>query len=621
MQDDSKPSPSPTNSESEPSKPSSDIPATPSADHQSLPPSADEPTPTQNDTITSEAPTDVPASITSAEPITAPAVSSVITPEKPVVTPSVAPQDAPLDKPEVDAAEPTVPGAEKPHRLRALLAILVVIVLLGGAAFAAYHFSQPKQQVASTVTKKEVPVLKIGINDGLPTSYYPDVALETASQEVTYQIFDGLTAVADNTKIVPALATSWTTPTPTTWLFKLRQGVYFHNGHLMTAQLVKASLDSAHDSDTWQTFGINIKAVDVVDSQTIKITTNGPDPLLTNELSKLPIFDTSSGKQNDPGNGTGAYTIKPGTSETLKEIDLVAYDKYWAGKPWTKEVDFIYYDNDDSVIAALKQNKIDLGNITDYASFAKLGSAFKQQTVFAPQVLMLLPNIEDKTSPLSKLDVRQAVYLSLDPVKLSAARGDHGTPTGQIVPQEIPGYDASIKRPANDLTKAKSLLADAGYPNGFTIKLSYYYTSDNLVDEIQKELAQVGITVVKDRRTDGQQYQADALGGHTQLSSLSYTTDLLDISDVINTLLIGGGNYSNPQLTKLNDEAATQLNQAKRLQDLQAMNRLIANDLALMPIDQSDNTPFALRSDSKLVLKQQVTDTDTGLYFYQVYSK
>lgn len=556
------------------------------------------------------------------ESVTPPAVPSSqpsppVTPSNETPAPSVTPRvETPLT-----VSEPVIPSPAKSHRWITVVIIVVIIALLGGGAYAAYHFSRPKKQAVTTSAKKEVPLVRVGIQDLLSSSFYPDGQDESGFAEVNRQVFEGLTGIQDNTKIVPLLATSWTTPTDTTWIFHLRKDVYFHDGHLMTAGLVKASLDSAHDGAYWQTFGSHIDSVAVVDPNTIKITTDGPDPLLTIELANLWIYDTTSGKDNDAINGTGPYALKPGSQPSDQSVKLTAYDKYWGGRALTREVDFSILDNDEAAAAAIKAGKLDLANFHSYSAIKALGSAYKQQTVISPQVTFFVPNVLDTSSPLSKLGVRQAVYAALDPAALSAAQGDQGTPIGQIVPQEIPGYDASLKPNSPNITKAKQLLAAAGYPNGFTIKLTHYYTSSNLEAELQKEWAKIGVTVVDDSYTDGEALQDDAYNGKTQLFYNSYSSDLLDTNDVVSGMLLQGKNYDNPSLTALSNQAATELNATKRLKLLQQENQMVMKDLALFPLYQRNSTPFAYAASKGLVMKQEITNTSTGLYYNEVYRK
>jgi peptide/nickel transport system substrate-binding protein len=505
-------------------------------------------------------------------------------------------------------------GSNWPKRIVFSLTVLLLISL---AVLAALKATDDGTKSSQATVKKEVPLLRMGVEDPVPATFYPNIPDETLSFEVNEQMFEGLTKFQDKTKVVPGLATSWSNPNNTTWIFKLRQNVYFHTGRIMTASDVKASLDGAKSSDVGQIFATTIKTVEAVDSQTVKIITAQPDPLLTTELSFLWIFD-AKGQPNDPANGTGPYNLKPGTKSSDKQIDLVAFDKYYGGRSMVRALEWQSFDDDQAVLAALQAHKLEMGFFGDGTYAGKAGAGFQTYNPNGLAVAFLIPNTQRAGSPLQKLAVRQAMYEALDAQQLMKVRNINGRPATQLVPEEVPGYDPNIKRPTFDAAKAKADLVKAGYPNGLTLTFTYFTSAQNLATEIQKELAAIGIKLNLDVQTDGSKLAAKAFGGKTDLFYLTNRSDLIDTSDVLSSLVLGE-NYSSSKVSNLLNQANTTFGQAKRLKLLQQINDLIMSDVAVFPLYEINAANWAIPSN--LVVSQQNFVGYSGLNFNQVYAK
>ncbi len=536
--------------------------------------------------------------------------SSVVSSDKPSV-PEAAP--APV------ATSPVSGGAGKKSGWGRRIAFTVVILaLLGGAVWAATRLNTPSKPAVSTVTQKDVALIRMGIQEPMLSTFYPGVEGNTIDYDVNSQVFEGLTRFEDKTKVVPALATSWTNPDNSTWVFKLRQGVKFHDGVTMTAQSVKDSLDATTGKDVFGEFNSTIKTVTVVDPSTVKIITDGPDPLLLNKLTYLNIFDTK-GKPNDASTGTGPYTLKAGTEATADLTQLVAFNGYYGSKVHVKEVDYVYYAEEKDVLTALQQNKLEIGLLNDQALMAKVGSKFKDYVPETTLVALMVPNTSKPGSPLANKTVRQAVYTALDPVAILKARGLIGTAASQPVPVSIPGYNPTVKRPKTDVAQAKALLAQAGYPNGFTMKFTYFKNAGDLATELQKELGAIGVTLTLDPQTDGPTLQKKAFGGQTDAYYYSLSSDLIDTADVYNGLVYQQKNYSNTALDKLNTEQATTIDPAKRLKLLQQMNSTFMSDYGVFPMYELTGRPTAQRTD--LHIEQQNLYSLSGILFSKVYGE
>jgi peptide/nickel transport system substrate-binding protein len=541
-------------------------------------------------------------------------------PENQTPTNSTGSNAAAPNQPAAQVINPTGPAKPKRNLLKWLVPLIILIV----AAVAAYlglNKVNKTPQPATQSSKKSVSLLRIGISQPFPTAFYPGNETAVFPIEVNAQIFEGLTQFANENQVVPNLATSWTNPNNTTWDFKLAQGVKFHDGNLLTPQIVKASLDALQSTPYGQQFGSTIKTVTAKDNQTVEIATNTPDPLLPTELANLWIYDTTSGKTNDPGNGTGPYTLKPGTQLTANSLDLVAVNDYHGGTPMTKELQFKYYTDSSAESSDLQKGLLDISDSTVQSpANQSLPTGYKIYADKNPQVYFLTPNTRKASSPLSKLAVRKAIYEALDPLAIMKADGRSGSQATQLVPQEIPGYNPSVTPPKTDPTQAKADLAAAGYPNGFTFALTYLAPQHQaMAQEVQKELAAIGVKVTLDGITDGPTVQKKALSGQTDMFYFGYSSGLIDSSDVIGPVAVNNPNFDDPNIDKLYAQASTTFDNQTRLQLLQQLNKMVMDDVALFPLFTPDALNFAVKNN--LVINTDNLTNYMGVDFWKVYSQ
>jgi len=550
---------------------------------------------------------------------------STPTPENPTPNQDPKPMDSTI-QPTVPAepAQPTVTQAAvgpppKSKKLTWIILAVILIVAAGGAYLALNRVNKPTSQNVQS-TKKTVSLVRVGVTQPFLTAFYPKSETSVLPFEINSQIFEGLTKYQNENQIVPNLADSWSNPDSTTWDFKLHPNVKFHNGDSFNAQAVKDSLDALQPTDYGQAYGATIKSTTVKDNLTIEIKTSSPDPLLPNEMANLWIYDTKSGKDNDPANGTGPYTIKPGTSLTADSLDLVAVSDYHGGTPMTKEVLFKYYADDASITKDVKAGMLDIADLTSASAVADVKQyGFSDYVDKNPQVSFLIPNSLKAGSPLQKLAVRQAIYEGIDPLAIMKADGRTGTAATQFVPKEIPGYNPAVERPKVDTAKAKTDLATAGYPNGFTLTFTYFAPHQAMAMEVQKEFSAMGITLTLDPETSGPVLQKKALGGQTDMFYFAFSSSLIDSSDVISPLLVGSANYKNDSIDKLFAQASTTLKSSDRLQLLQQINKAAMDDVAGFPLFVPDGINFAVKSNLQ-VHTDNLTDY-LGIDFWKVYSQ
>ena len=150
------------------------------------------------------------------------------------------------------------------------------------------------------------------------------------------------------------------------------------------------------------------------------------------------------------------------------------------------------------------------------------------------------------------------------------------------------------------------------------MKITYYPSTQKIIDEVTPNLAAVGITVVPDPQSDIKQLIDIAVGGKTDMYYNQVQSSIVDASDILADF-IDAPNYSNPQLTDLNTQAASTLDAKKRLALLQEMSRLIADDRADVPM--YSNAPMLVTHPKNIVLSRDSQSGSIGVYFAKVYQK
>ena len=508
------------------------------------------------------------------------------------------------------------------------LIIGVVLVLAVAAAVAGYMAWAGNKPSASSV-KKDIPYLTYGFVDSSDiTPTYPVNTINSADViQVDAQMFEGLVRYQDQIKIAPALATSWSNPDNTTWVFNLRHGIKFHSGRTMTAADVKYSLDYAianqneDNSSTILAQASNINQVTVVNPYQVKITTDGPDAVLLNQLAYLYIVD-SKAKLGDSNAGTGPYIVKPGSIKpNATTLDLVAFNGYWGGHVYTRTVHFQEEPTVDKLVTGTSEGKFDLtgsGSFTDQQlATIKAKVKYYRPIVIADMgVSYVTLNLEKPGSPLQSVAARQAATYALNIPAILKAGGLTGTRANQVIPSTLPGYDPSIKNTSYDPAKARQLLATV--PNASAPLTLYYSAGDEgQVGEIAKELDAVGFNVKATAVGDFNAFLGQLTSGKGDMFYLSYDTNTLDGLDMVNNVVANTPNYTSPELTALINQASSTIDPATRIAVLQKIEQLVAKDVPTVALFTQTRTYTLTKP--YVVNVSLPGGTDSGTYLYQVY--
>ncbi len=532
----------------------------------------------------------------------------------------------PNPQPQSFTPPPTQPIQPKPFKKPKKLLWLLLVILLIAAAVGGYLYYKNNNKtvtpVAQTNVKKDIPLIRFGTADGPVNVFYPskDIINVSGMQLVNTQIFEGLVGWQGGTKLVPLLATSWTNPDDSSWVFTLRNNVKFHTGRTMAAEDVKYSLDKFKDVTYGGAFGSTIKEVSVLSPSQVKITTKGPDPLLLNRLANLYIIDSKATKPIDSANGTGPYVVKTSTDPVKDKLtDLVAYDGYWGGHAYTRELQFSQIVKESAEVAALKDKKIDIFDLLlDKASIDELKAAnipvINQQGLAVTAIYF---NTLKTGSPLGNLKFRQALNLGINRAAIIKAANVDGAPIGQYMVSVVPGYVPKLKPTEQDVTKAKALITQSGVKSP-SLTLSYGSGSSNqsLLTEFQKEAAALDITIKLNPIDDLNTLINKYLDGKTDMFFASNSSTLFDGSDILSAFQTPGV-YENTKADKLLGLASQTLDGSKHLAFLQQAAIELDNDAAGIPL--YSRTAYFAQASKAYTITADIPGVNGGGYFWKVY--
>ena len=312
-------------------------------------------------------------------------------------------------------------------------------------------------------------------------TFDPSQSNNTTTHNVTINLFDTLVRLSDDGRdFVGELAESWKVVDPTTWQFRLRRGVKFHNGEELNAAAVKFSLDSTLDLERktrQRPTYVAFKEVRIDDPYTVSIITHKPYAIALTQLQYLMVVPPGYIKQvgwDEFGRkpvGSGAFKFKEWERDV--RVVLEANDAYWKGKPKVRSLAFRAIPEDASRIAAVQRGEVDIIDAVPYDRIKELqGSPTVKITQRqGEQVYVGLDTL--RVEPLKKREVRQALNhaVNADALVKNLLLGYAVRLNGPMFPT-TPGYDEKQPAYAYDPERAKRLLAQAGYPNGFEVEFA-----------------------------------------------------------------------------------------------------------------------------------------------------
>jgi len=417
-------------------------------------------------------------------------------------------------------------------------------------------------------------------------------------RQVLYNIYDSLVAIDTSLKIVPSLAESWQTPDPKTYIFKLRQGVKYHDGTDFNADSVKWNIER-YLTDKKSLRGPEIgfvQTVEVMDPYTVKFNLKAPfAPLLANLSDRAGMM--VSQKAAEAGGidftrkplvaGTGAFKFV----EWVKDdhIALERNPNYWkkdasgAALPYLDKVTIRPIVDATVALTNVKTGDIDVSHYLpakDYAS-VKAGKEIILQETTGLGYASIALNVRDE--PFNKKELRQAFAEAVDRDQiLKTIFFDVGKPAYGAFPPSNFAYDPNFKPYTGNASKAKEYLKAGGKPDGFTCEMKIRSgdpETSQLAQLVKDQVAKAGITMNL-TQIDYPTLVADQQAGKYQANLTGWSGRIDPDGNVYNQLHTGTPNnlYSNPQVDDLLDRARAASDQAQRKEMYQQLQKLVADD-------------------------------------------
>ncbi|CRK83099.1 ABC transporter substrate-binding protein [Neobacillus massiliamazoniensis] len=400
---------------------------------------------------------------------------------------------------------------------RKISVLLIVFILIGSV------IAGCSNQTASDTkdTKSTKDTLIIGVPDA-PVYMDPQIQASVATYRVTTQIFDRLVALDNNMKIVPALAESWEVENPTTTLFHLRKGVKFHNGEEMKAEDVKFSLERAIKNEGVNYNYLIIKDIIIVDDYTIKIVTKQPFNALLYRLT-LDAASIVSKKAATNDKDFNAHPVGTGPYKFVSwdlggDVVLEANPDYYRGAPKVKKLIFKHIPEAINRSISLETGEIDLAYDLATTDLKKVKSNKNLKLEETTSTTEYYLGFNTQKPILDDVRVRKAIAYALKPQDIiDIVFNGIATPArNTMLAPNLFGYTPETVKYDYNLDKAKSLLAEAGHPNGFKTTLWVPDTQilKSAAEVVQGQLSKIGIDVQVKMMQSGAFYSSTGKGEH-----------------------------------------------------------------------------------------------------------
>ncbi|WP_029137186.1 ABC transporter substrate-binding protein [Nakamurella lactea] len=425
--------------------------------------------------------------------------------------------------------------------------------------------------------------------------------LEIGVNMAISQVLDSLVKFDQDMKIVPGLATEWSWNTPTELVFKLRTGVTFSDGTPFTSADVKGSLERYIAAEgPLAAVLAPIEKIEAPDDATVKITTNAPTGTLVGVLSMVKIGKAEFSHTKSTA-ADDAYWAKPIGTGPFVITDYVANDhfsfarndKYWGEKAKLKTLTMKQITDVNAKITALSNDQVQVLNDLTYDQFDTVKALPNVTLSQFDSLSYYFVWFENSRKPLDNPDVRRAMWMALDlPTIVSSLYGDSRQTMDSFCPSTAFGCLPAKDMPTYDPEGAKKLLADAGYPNGFSIDMIFSLanaTDSALAQTLISSWKAIGVTVEPrglDSATWLKEFQAlnwymDFQPNQTLTGDADYTLNRL-YSCVAKRL-----GYCNPDLDKLMTKAQQSNDKAERLKLYQQVVDIMAKDVPAIPLFQT----------------------------------
>jgi peptide/nickel transport system substrate-binding protein len=515
--------------------------------------------------------------------------------------------------------------------MRRIVFSLFLLILLAPSCIEEDHANPVKRDCLTIVQTSDIFTLD------------PHTFSETVTASLLNNIMEPLVKLDRNLNIdrEGSLARGWTNPDDRTWRFHIRPGVRFHNGFALTAFDVKASIERAKNhplTDIGGGLG-NIASIVAEDDTTLCISMKEPSAILIPILSDCLIMPKEQAEKwkddqiDETPVGTGPYTLA--SWERGETVELASFDDYWGGLPEFERVSVRAVKDPQARVDLITSGKADL--VVDIP-VEMVESVRKQQgvKVIAQEGLRVIylgfdvgreesPFVSAVPNPFKDRRVREAIARAIDEEKIvrEILQG-YGRPATQFCAPGVFGFNPELDRIPFDPVRARELLAEAGYADGFSLTLhcpnNRYVQDEETGAMIAEHLRNIGLDVTfeplpKEIFLPGvaeRKYSLFLVGWDCPEGDASTVfVDCLHSMDGGEYGYFNAGDYRNEALDALIDSIETSMDPLERAQLLEEAQELGMRDIPWVPLHIEvnlygvrDDLIFAPRLDKQVFLSE-----------------
>jgi peptide/nickel transport system substrate-binding protein len=448
------------------------------------------------------------------------------------------------------------------------------------------------------------------IIESSPSNLDPRVGTDAQSERIDELIFDALVHRDEHFNIVPWVAEKWEVSDPRTYIFHLRQGIQFHDGHPLTSRDIKWTLDSVRDgslitvkTSTYQL----VSRVDAPDESTVIIHLSEPDGTLLYNLSNgafgiVPYGSNKQFNRNPIGSGPFRFVSLDPDSQVLLERN----DHYWGLHAQVARIRLAIVPDATTRALELRKGSVDIspsGSLSaDMIGTLRHNSNLEIEQRPGTVLSYMAFNLRDPI--LKDVRVRQALAFAIDRgTMLHYLFGDEGRLADSVLPPQHWAYSGNVAHYPFDPDKASALLDSAGYHRGkdgtrfhLTMKTSTEETTRLLAAVLQQQLRKVGIAL-DIRSFEFATFYSDVQKGSFQLYSLRWIggnedPDIFYYAFHSSSFPPKHANrsyYANPEMDRLIEAGRSTLDQEKRKQIYAQVQQILARDLPYINLWYFDN--------------------------------
>jgi peptide/nickel transport system substrate-binding protein len=388
---------------------------------------------------------------------------------------------------------------------KGLLLVLIGLILMVAQACSTKSNSSNEEASKTEGTKQGGTLNVVRLSDA--TKLDPHFITDIPSANVVYQkVYQGLVVPDKDFKIQPLLAKEWTVVNDTTWEFKLRDDVTFHDGAPFNAEAVKATFDRLLDPNTGspqrEKFSM-ITEVKVVDEYTVQLSLAYPyAPLLSILASQEGSILSPKALAENPENlaqhpvGTGPFVFEAWKSG--QEISLKKNENYWGKKPNIDGVVFKVVPEDATRLAMIETGEAHINDQVPVTEIERIEASETMGLYRTEGLAVEYVGFNTKKKPFDDVKVRKAISHAIErEAIIKGVYNNVGTLANVAMSPKVYGHSKEVKPYNYDLNEAKKLLKEAGYENGLELTL---LTSDrkeriNMAEVIQSQLKGIGVNV------------------------------------------------------------------------------------------------------------------------------